>query len=74
MTTETPIALSLETLEESYDILAPKIPEIVHRMYTRMFEVAPRIVQIVSYWGYIAVTPALIVAFVVCGWLIPRKD
>lgn len=36
--------------------------------------VAPSIVRIVSYWGYIAVTPALIVAFVVFGWLIPRKD
>jgi hemoglobin-like flavoprotein len=46
MTIETPIALSVETLEESYDILAPKIPEIVQRMYTRMFEIAPRMVQI----------------------------
>ena len=36
--------------------------------------VAPSTVRLVSYWGYIAVTPALIVAFVVCGWLIPRKD
>jgi len=36
--------------------------------------VAPTIVRVVSYWGYLAVTPALIVAFVVCGWLIPRKD
>ena len=41
MTTETPTVLSVETLEESYDIIAPKIPEIVDRMYTRMFEVAP---------------------------------
>ena len=24
--------------------------------------------------NYVAVTPALIVALVVCGWLIPRKD
>jgi hemoglobin-like flavoprotein len=46
MTTETPIALSVETLEESYDILAPKISEIVQRMYTRIFEVAPRMIQI----------------------------
>lgn len=37
-------------------------------------DVAPGIVKVVSYWGYVAVTPALIVAFVVFGWLIPRKD
>ena len=42
--------------------------------FSATVDVAPRIVQVVSYWGYIAVTPALIVAFVVCGWLIPRKD
>ena len=40
--------------------------------FSATVDVAPRIVQVVSYWGYIAVTPALIVAF--CGWLIPRKD
>lgn len=45
-TTDAPIALSVETLEESYDIIAPKVSEIVHRMYTRMFEVAPRIIKI----------------------------
>ena len=33
-------------LEESYDIIAPKIPEIVDRMYSRLFEVAPRVVTI----------------------------
>lgn len=36
--------------------------------------VASGIVRVVSYWGYVAVTPVLIEAFVVCGWLIPRKD
>jgi nitric oxide dioxygenase len=46
MTTETPTVLSVGTLEESYDIIAPKIPEIVDRMYTRLFEVAPRVVKI----------------------------
>ena len=42
--------------------------------FSATVNVAPRTVQVVSYWGYIAVTAALIVAFVVCGWLIPRKD
>ena len=42
--------------------------------FSATVDAAPKIVQVVSYWGYIAVTPALIVAFVVCGWLIPRKD
>jgi hypothetical protein len=42
--------------------------------FSATVNVAPSIVRVVSYWGYIAVTPALIVAFVVCGWLIPRKD
>ena len=42
--------------------------------FSATVDVAPNIVRVVSYWGYIAVTPALIVAFVVCGWLIPRKD
>jgi nitric oxide dioxygenase len=46
MSTGTQVALSVETLEESYDIIAPKIPEIVDRMYTRLFEVAPRVVKI----------------------------
>jgi hypothetical protein len=42
--------------------------------FSASVDVAPSIVRVVSYWGYIAVTPALIVAFVVFGWLIPRKD
>ena len=42
--------------------------------FSATVNVAPGIVRVVSYWGYVAVTPALIVAFVVCGWLIPRKD
>lgn len=46
MSTETQLVLPVETLEESYDIIAPKIPEIVNRMYSRLFEVAPRVVQI----------------------------
>jgi hypothetical protein len=37
-------------------------------------DVTPSIVRVVSYWGYVAVTPALIVAFVVCGWRNARKD
>lgn len=46
MTTDTPIALQVQTLEESFDIIAPKIPEIVKRMYTRLFELAPRVAPI----------------------------
>jgi hemoglobin-like flavoprotein len=46
MNTDTQIALSVETLEESYDIIAPRIPEIVNRMYNRLFEVSPRVVDI----------------------------
>ena len=39
-----------------------------------VMEVAPNKVMVVSYWGYIAFPPVLIVAFVVNGWLIRRKD
>ena len=39
-----------------------------------VMEVAPNTVMVVSYWGYIAFPPVLIVAFVVNGWLIRRKD
>lgn len=46
MTTDTPITLPIATLEESFDIIAPKIPEIVDRMYSRLFELAPRVVPI----------------------------
>ena len=30
--------------------------------------------KVISYRGYVALTPGLIVAIVVCGWLIPRKE
>jgi hemoglobin-like flavoprotein len=40
------LVLPVETLEESYDIIAPKIAEIVERMYKRLFEIAPRTVKI----------------------------
>ena len=36
--------------------------------------VAPTPAMVASYWGYIAFPPVLIVAFVVNGWLIRRKD
>jgi len=42
--------------------------------FSSTVDVAPGVVRVVSYWGYISLSPALIVAFVVCGWLIPRKD
>ena len=32
------------------------------------------LVKAISYWGYVALTPALIVAILVYGWLIPRRD
>jgi hypothetical protein len=30
-------------------------------------------VMVISYWGYVAFPPAMIVAFVVNGWVIRRK-
>jgi hypothetical protein len=42
--------------------------------FSATVNVALGIVRVVSYWGYVAVTPASIVSFVVCGWLISRKD
>lgn len=39
-------ALRVETLEESFDILAPSVAKIVKTMYTRLFELSPRIVEI----------------------------
>lgn len=45
-TPEAEPVLPVETLEESYDIVAPKIAEVVERMYNRLFEVAPRTVKI----------------------------
>ena len=29
-------------------------------------------IMAISYWGYVALLPALLLALVVCGWLIPR--
>lgn len=37
-------------------------------------EAPPTPVMVISYWGYVALPLALIVAFVVNGWLIPRKE
>jgi len=37
-------------------------------------KVAPNLVGVASYWGYVVLTPGLIVAVVVCGWLMPRKE
>jgi hypothetical protein len=39
-----------------------------------VIEVAPNTVMLVSYWGYVAFPPVLIVAFVVNGWLIRRRE
>jgi len=38
-----------------------------------MNEVVPSLVMVISYWAYVAFLPAMIVAFVVFGWLVPRK-
>jgi hemoglobin-like flavoprotein len=38
--------LPIGTLEESFDIMAPNIPDIVNRMYNRLFEVSPRAIKI----------------------------
>lgn len=46
MASSTATNISVETLEESFDIIAPRVQEIVDRMYTRLFEVAPRVVSI----------------------------
>ena len=31
-------------------------------------------VMLISYWGYVALLPAILVAFVVCGWLVRPKE
>lgn len=38
-----------------------------------MSHAAPTLTMVISYWGYLAFLPAIIVAFVVLGW-IPRKE
>jgi hypothetical protein len=38
-----------------------------------MKDAAPTLIMVVSYWGYVAFLPTMIVAFVVLG-LIRRKD
>lgn len=50
-------------------ILAP-----IALAFSATVEFAPNVVRAVSYWGYVAAIPALIVASVVCGWLLPRED
>jgi hypothetical protein len=38
-----------------------------------VLEMAPSPVMVISYWGYVAFLPMLIVAFVIHGWLIRPK-
>jgi hypothetical protein len=33
----------------------------------------PTSIMVASYWGYVALPPAMIVALVVYGWLLPRN-
>jgi hypothetical protein len=35
--------------------------------------VTPAAVMVISYWAYLAYLPAMILALVVFGWLVPRK-
>ena len=30
-------------------------------------------IMVISYWGYVALLPGLLLAVVVCVWLIPRN-
>lgn len=39
-----------------------------------MTEVLPTLTMAVSYWGYVAFLPVMIVAFVINGWLIRPKE
>ena len=32
------------------------------------------LIMVISYWGYVALLPAILVAFVVRGWLIRPKE
>ena len=34
----------------------------------------PAVVTVISYWGYVALLPAILAAFVVHGWLIRPKE
>jgi len=35
---------------------------------------APTVVMVISYWGYVALLPGLLVAFVIHGWLARPKE
>lgn len=39
----------------------------------QVMEAAPTLIMVISYWSYLAFLPALIVAFVVLGFVVPRK-
>ena len=35
---------------------------------------APSVVMVITYWGYVLLLPAILVAFVICGWVIRPKE
>ena len=39
-----------------------------------MNHAAQTLIMVISYWGYIALLPAILAAFVVHGWLIRPKE
>jgi hypothetical protein len=39
-----------------------------------MKEAAPTLLMVVSYWGYLAFLPLMVVAVLVHGWLIRPKE
>ena len=39
-----------------------------------MNHAAQTLIMVISYWGYVAFLPTILVAFVVCGWLTRPKE
>ena len=35
---------------------------------------AQTLIMLISYWGYVALLPVILVGFVVCGWLTGPKE
>ncbi len=39
-----------------------------------MNHAAQTLIMVISNWGYVALLPAILVAFVVCGWMVGPKE
>ena len=39
-----------------------------------MTHAAQTLIMVISYWGYVVLVPVILVAFVVCGWVIGPKE